>query len=82
MLVGGYDPQPCGRVGRLAPDTFATSLSSRRSWRGDRHRTTYDPFRDEYTYVWKTIKAWSGQCRKLTVGLDDYTTHTADFKLK
>ena len=43
---------------------------------------TYDPFRDEYTYVWKTIKAWSGQCRKLTVGLDDYTTHTADFKLK
>ena len=43
---------------------------------------TYNPFTDEYTYVWKTTKAWSGQCRKLTVGLDDYTTHTADFKLK
>jgi hypothetical protein len=33
-----------------------------------------------YTYVWKTEKNWSGQCRRLTVTLNDGTTHPVDFK--
>ena len=39
----------------------------------------YDPTADQYTYVWKTDKAWAAQCGTLTVGLADGTTHTAMF---
>jgi hypothetical protein len=42
---------------------------------------SYDPASDTYTYVWKTIKGWTG-CRVLTVQLDDGTQHLAYFKLK
>ena len=46
------------------------------------HGLTYDPLTDRYTYIWKTVKAWRGQCRTLTIRLDDGTTHTADFQFK
>jgi hypothetical protein len=41
---------------------------------------TYDPTRDQYTYVWKTEKAWAGQCRWLEVRLRDGSTHVANFR--
>lgn len=40
---------------------------------------SYDPTTDQYTYVWKTDKAWAGQSGVLTVTLNDGTTHTATF---
>ena len=44
---------------------------------------TYDALTDQYTYVWKTSKSWSGQCRTLSVKLDDNTDpHTASFQFK
>jgi hypothetical protein len=43
---------------------------------------TYDATTDTYTYVWKTDKAWAGQCRELTVRLDDGTDHVAHFRFK
>jgi hypothetical protein len=43
---------------------------------------TYDPLADQYTYVWKTDKAWAGTCRQLSVTLNDDTVHTADFQFK
>lgn len=42
---------------------------------------SYDPATEQYTYVWKTDKAWAGTCRQLVVMLDDGTTHRASFKL-
>lgn len=42
---------------------------------------TYDATLDHYTYVWKTDKAWAGQCRTLTLKLVDGTSHYAIFKL-
>ncbi|WP_308492160.1 PxKF domain-containing protein [Microbacterium terrisoli] len=39
----------------------------------------YDPASDQYTYVWKTNKSWSGTCATLSLTLDDGTTHTAVF---
>ena len=36
----------------------------------------------QYVYVWKTDKAWKGQCRDLTVKLVDNTTYTARFNFK
>ena len=36
----------------------------------------------QYTYVWKTDKAWKGTCRQLELKLVDGTLHTALFKFK
>jgi predicted extracellular nuclease len=40
---------------------------------------TYDASTDTYTYVWKTLKTWSG-CRRFTLTLADGTVRFADFK--
>lgn len=42
----------------------------------------YDASSDQYNYVWKTESSWAGQCRTLTVTLNDGSTHTALFKFK
>ncbi|HEY7628745.1 MAG TPA: PxKF domain-containing protein, partial [Ilumatobacteraceae bacterium] len=42
----------------------------------------YDPSSDQYTYVWKTNKAWSGKCGMLRVRFADGTTQSASFKFK
>jgi hypothetical protein len=36
----------------------------------------------QYTYVWKTDRAWAGTCRELQVKLVDGSTHTAWFKFR
>ncbi len=36
----------------------------------------------QYVFVWKTDKAWSGTCRLLTVKLTDGTVHAAAFNFK
>ena len=40
---------------------------------------SYDSATGTYTYVWKTDKAWSGTCRRLTVRLSDGSDHSAQF---
>jgi hypothetical protein len=40
----------------------------------------YDAVSDQYTYVWKTDKAWANTCRILTVKFTDGTIHQANFK--
>lgn len=40
---------------------------------------TYDAVADQYVYVWKTLKTWSGKCGTFGLTLDDGTTHTARF---
>jgi len=42
----------------------------------------YDAATDQYTYVWKTEKAWDNTCRQLTIKLSDGSMHTAAFKFK
>ncbi len=41
----------------------------------------YDPATDEYTYVWKTDKKWTG-CRQLTLQFDNWQTETALFRFR
>jgi hypothetical protein len=43
---------------------------------------SYDPTTDQYTYVWKTNKAWATTCRQLIVKLNDHTSHMAYFTFK
>jgi uncharacterized delta-60 repeat protein len=42
---------------------------------------SYDATTDQYTYVWKTDKAWASSCRQLVVTLNDGSTHVANFQL-
>jgi len=42
----------------------------------------YDAASGQYTYVWKTDKAWAGSCRQLTVRLVDGTDHVALFQFR
>ena len=42
----------------------------------------YNPVTDQYTYVWKTQRAWAGTCRILTVKLDGRHDHEALFRFR
>ena len=41
---------------------------------------TYDAASDTYSYIWKTDKAWSNTCRRLTLQFIDGTVANADFQ--
>ncbi len=41
---------------------------------------SYDAGSDQYSYVWKTDKSWSGTCRALVLKLKDGSVHRANFK--
>ncbi|MBI3447301.1 MAG: SBBP repeat-containing protein [Acidobacteria bacterium] len=43
---------------------------------------SYDVITDQYSYIWKTKKAWKGTCRMLVVGLNDGTQHYARFRIR
>lgn len=43
---------------------------------------SYDSALDQYHYVWKTNKTWTGTCRQLVVKLEDGSVHRANFKFK
>ena len=43
---------------------------------------TFDGVTGEYTYAWKTDKAWADQCRRFTLTLDDGTYRSADFRFR
>ncbi len=43
---------------------------------------SYDATIDQYNYVWKTDKAWSGTCRQIILRLIDGTDHIANFKFR
>jgi hypothetical protein len=43
---------------------------------------TYDAASGTYHYVWKTDKAWSGSCRRLLLGLNDSSDHSAEFRFR
>lgn len=42
----------------------------------------YDATTDQYTYVWKTNKAWVNTCRTFVLRLSDGSYYRANFKLK
>jgi hypothetical protein len=43
---------------------------------------TYDSTTDQYSYVWKTDKAWKGTCRIFVLKLIDGSEHYAKFRFK
>jgi len=43
---------------------------------------SYKRNKDQYSYVWKTSKYWSGSCREFLLNLDDGSEHAAIFRFK
>jgi microsomal dipeptidase-like Zn-dependent dipeptidase len=43
---------------------------------------SYNADNDQYSYVWKTSKSWSGSCREFLLKLNDGSDHAAVFKFK
>ncbi len=43
---------------------------------------SYNAIIDQYSYIWKTDKAWKNSCRQLTMLLKDGTYHNASFSMK
>lgn len=78
VLKGGYPTATqiacpgSSTVVESMPETAALSTSG----------LTYDPVAGQYVYVWKTSKAWAGQCYRFELGLNDDTSHTFDVQFK
>jgi hypothetical protein len=43
---------------------------------------SYNASSDQYSYVWKTEKAWKGTCRMLVVTFDDGSQRSAKFRFR
>lgn len=43
---------------------------------------SYDARYDQYTYTWRTDRAWSGQTRQLVLKLIDGSEHKANFQFR
>ena len=77
VLAAGYPisgPIPCeaNEPGSTVEETVNAGGSS----------FSYNATTDQYSYVWKTNKAWKGTCRMFVLKLDDGTDHLAKFRFK
>jgi hypothetical protein len=76
FATGSPSSEPIACDTQAPLDTTITTVSAGNS------SLTYDAATDQYSYVWKTEKAWAGQCRQLTMKFVDGSQHIANFKLK
>lgn len=77
ILAAGYPKsEPIGCNSTAEVDGIESTVT------GGSSGLTYDPASQRYTYVWKTLKGWTGTCRQLVVKLSDGTSHRANFLFK
>jgi len=77
ILASGYPISKQVACTSGAPiDEIEETVSARSS------SLSYDATTGQYTYVWKTEKAWANSCRQLVVRLADGTEHVARFMFK
>lgn len=77
IFASGYPKSAQVGCGASAPqDAVEETVSAGKSG------LSYDTATDEYSYVWKTNKAWADSCRELILMLDDGSEHRALFKFK
>jgi hypothetical protein len=75
VFEDGYPTSVGGPCGNAPTDSIETTTN------GD--GLVYDPATRQYTYHWKTLKSWAGQCRTLTVKFNDGSSQfQASFKFK
>lgn len=66
----------------VACDSFAILGPAEETATAGQSELQYDPALDQYTYVWKTDRAWAGTCRQLVLRFSDGSLHVANFQLK
>lgn len=76
ILAPGYPGSAMTTCGTTATDAIEETVTAGSS------SLQYDPVLDQYTYVWKTEKAWAGTCRTLTVKFIDGMVYQANFKFR
>jgi uncharacterized protein len=74
IFAAGYPKFEFGSCAPSTVDAIETTVTAGGS------SLSYDATTGQYTYVWKTDKAWAGKCGTLLVKFDDGTTHTALFR--
>jgi hypothetical protein len=77
IFASGYPTSQqidCSALGTI--DNIEETVNSGKS------TLSYSPGNNQYLYVWKTQKSWSGTCRQLIVRLIDGSEHIALFKFK
>jgi hypothetical protein len=67
---------------RIACDTGTPQYEIEATLTAGGSSLSYDPLTGQYSYVWKTDKAWAGTCRQLVVKLIDGTEHLANFRFQ
>jgi Tol biopolymer transport system component len=67
---------------QITCDTSATLDGIEETVTAGSSSLSYDPTTDQYVYVWKTVKTWTGTCRTLIVRLVDGTEHLAYFRFR
>ncbi|MBI5825202.1 MAG: PxKF domain-containing protein [Chloroflexi bacterium] len=72
----GYPASTSVACGTTAEDVIEETVTAGSS------SLSYNTTTGQYTYVWKTNKAWAGTCRTLVIKLNDGTYHRANFKFK
>jgi hypothetical protein len=72
IFSAGYPVSTVTACGTTTTDTIESTVTAGSS------SLSYDALADQYIYVWKTDKTWTG-CRTLTVKLADGTVHQANF---
>ena len=74
IFAAGYPKIEFTSCTTAAVDAIETTVTAGSS------SLSYDPTTDQYTYVWKTDKAWAGKCGTLQVMFNDGTAQVALFK--
>ena len=76
IMSAGYPTSSTVSCGSTAEDAIEQTLTAGLS------SLTYDSNTEQYVYIWKTDKAWTGTCRTLVIKLSDGTYQRANFKFK
>jgi PKD repeat protein len=76
IIATDYPASSIVTCGNVAEDAIEETVTSGNSG------LSYSASNKQYTYVWKTEKAWANTCRTLVIKLSDGTIHKANFKFK
>jgi hypothetical protein len=74
IFAAGYPASSPITCGNTATDSIEVTAVAGTS------SLAYDVVSNQYTYVWKTDKAWANTCRTLAIKFTDGTVHQANFK--
>jgi hypothetical protein len=75
VVAAGYPRSrqyPCGSSAGLVGGTPTVGVGH--------HKIHYSRDRNVYIYLWRTDRAWAGQCRQFVLKLADGSYHRADFR--